>query len=331
MAAGALLLAERLWLVQPEGFTAFYQRLTDRRALRRLALGFGMVVLALVAVPLMVTVGEDEDAQLAADQPVRTLDTEHFRFSYHPAHEVQAHFIGREADQAYRRLRERLGAPAVEHIVADLTETSDDHLGIAGWKKMRLDIRPPKSEGLLRHLLYHETTHVLAAAVGDGISGARDAEARFFAEGLAEWVTYQLLGPTAAGGPRRDDARRVAGLAHGRFRLRFQDLLDPEDFVGPPRRVPAVRPGRGLGGGAGRDLRGRQPGEGAAGVRGGCPAAAARGRAVAQHACRPPAATWIGWSAATSRGCARPRPTPPPSPSPPAAWSASATASCCFN
>ena len=232
MAAGALLLAGRLWLVQPEGFTAFYQRLTGRRALRRLALGFGMLVLALLAVPMMVSVGEDEESQVATDQPVRSLDTEHFRFSYHPAQEVQAHFIGREADQAYRRVRERLGAPAVEHIVADLTETSDHHLGIAGWKKMRLDIRPPKSEGLLRHVLYHETTHVLAAAVAEGISGARDAEARFFAEGLAEWVSYQLLGPAAAGGPRRDDARRVAGLAHGRFRLRFQDLLDPEEFLG---------------------------------------------------------------------------------------------------
>ena len=180
---------------------------------------------------MMVSVGEDDETEGASDQPVRTLDTEHFRFSYHPAEEVQARFIGREADQAYRRVRERLGAPAVEHIVADLTETSDHHLGIAGWKKMRLDIRPPKSEGLLRHVLYHETTHVLATAVAQGISGERDAEARFFAEGLAEWVTYQLLGPAAEGAPRRDEARRIAGLAHGRFRLRFQDLLDPESFL----------------------------------------------------------------------------------------------------
>ena len=231
MAVGALLLAGRLWLVQPEGFTAFYLRLRERRALRRLALGAGMFVLALVAVPLMVSVGLDEAPEVGTDQPVRSLDTEHFRFSYHPGHEVQAHFIGREADQAYRRVRERLAAPAVEHIVADLTETSDEHLGIAGWKRMRLDIRPPKSEGLLRHVLYHETTHVLAAAMAEGISGPRDAEARFFAEGLAEWVTYQLLGPAAEGGRNRDDARRVAGLAHARFRLRFQDLLDPEDFI----------------------------------------------------------------------------------------------------
>ena len=96
---------------------------------------------------------------------------------------------------------------------------------------MRLDIRPPKSEGLLRHVLYHETTHVLATAVAEGISGERDAEARFFAEGLAEYVSYELLGPAAAGAPRREDARRIAGLAQARFRLRFQDLLDPEDFV----------------------------------------------------------------------------------------------------
>jgi len=231
MALAALLLAGRLWLVQPEVFTAFYQRLTGRKLVRRLALGLGMIALALVAVPLMVTMGQDDGSEAAADQPVRTLDTEHFRFSYHPADEVQARLIGREADAAYRRIRERLGAPAVEHIVADLTETSDHHLGIAGWKKMRLDIRPPKSEGLLRHVLYHETTHVLATAVAEGISGERDAEARFFAEGLAEYVSYELLGPAAAGAPRREDARRIAGLAHARFRLRFQDLLDPEDFL----------------------------------------------------------------------------------------------------
>jgi hypothetical protein len=230
LAAGALLLAGRLWLVQPEVFTAFYQRLTGHKLARRLALGLGMLVLALIAVSLMVSQGGDGGDDVP-DQPVRSLDTEHFQFSYHPAEEVQARFIGREADEAYRRVRERLGAPPVQHIVADLTETSDHHLGIAGWKKMRLDIRPPKSDGLLRHVLYHETTHVLAAAVAEQLSGERDAEARFFAEGLAEWVTYQLLGPAAAGAPRRDEARQIAGLAHRRFRLRFQDLLDPEAFL----------------------------------------------------------------------------------------------------
>ncbi len=55
MAAGALVLAARLWLVQPEVFTAFYQRLIGQRLVRRLALGFGMFALALVAVPMMVS------------------------------------------------------------------------------------------------------------------------------------------------------------------------------------------------------------------------------------------------------------------------------------
>jgi hypothetical protein len=51
---------------------------------------------------------------------------------------------------------------------------------------------------------------------------------RFFDEGLAEHVAYALLPDR---GRERDEGRRIAALAHSRFHLRFEDLLDPEAFM----------------------------------------------------------------------------------------------------
>ena len=47
-------------------------------------------------------------------------------------------------------------------------------------------------------MLYHETTHVLAAAVAEG-RAERDAQARFFAEGLAEYLAYRAAAASAEG------------------------------------------------------------------------------------------------------------------------------------
>src|SRR5262249_14864807 len=128
----------------------------------------------------------------------------------------------------YARVREWLGAPDVERIVADLTDQSSEHAGLAGWKKLRLDVRPPKSNAMLVHALYHETSHVFAAALSEGTPDRRRMAMRFFDEGLAEHVAWQLL---PDGASARDEARRIAALAHSRFHLRFEDLLEPEAFL----------------------------------------------------------------------------------------------------
>ena len=76
---------------------------------------------------------------------------------------------------------------------------------------------------MLRFALYHELTHVFAAALDEGISANRDAEARFFQEGLANHVAYELLGAPE----KRAHDRLVAAAARAQLHIHFEDLLDP--------------------------------------------------------------------------------------------------------
>jgi hypothetical protein len=235
MAAACLVAAERLWLGRQERFTAFYDRLAGSVGLRRLAAVGGVTLAVLVVVGLMLSAGRDAPADKTKgvgetqDARVLSFDTKHFHFTYREPQAERARVIIRAADGAYDEIKRWLDAPDVDTIVADLTEQSDEHLGIAGWTKMRLNLsRTEEPEALLRHVLYHETTHVFAAAIGEGMSSARSNQSRFFAEGLAEYVAYELRDELR---DERERARRAAALAHRRYRIRFPDLLEPTTFL----------------------------------------------------------------------------------------------------
>jgi len=233
MAAVCLVAAERLWLGRQERFTAFYERLSGSAGLRRLGAVTGVTLVVLMVVGLMLGSRDKPDKVKSGDEKhdarVLTFDTKHFHFTYREPQADRALVIVRAADGAYDEIKRFLGAPDVDTIVGDLTEQSDEHLGIAGWTKMRLNLaRPDEPPALLRHVLYHETTHVFAAALGEGMSAQRSNQSRFFAEGLAEYVAYELRDELR---DEREAARRVAALAHRRYRMRFADLLDPTKFL----------------------------------------------------------------------------------------------------
>jgi hypothetical protein len=225
MAALALALAARFWLADSTGFAGFYDQLRRRAGLRRTGVVLGLLAATLVSGALMVAwVDSPPSADEGQAQRTLTFETERFHFTYREGRSAQAMIVIREADRAYRRVRTWLPGADGDRIVADLTDASSEHLGIAGWKKMRLDLRP-RSPALLRHVLYHETTHVLAAHEGE--PPARQAALRFFSEGLAEYVAYELE-PMPE---QRDHARRIAALARAQYQLHLEDLMDPTAFV----------------------------------------------------------------------------------------------------
>jgi hypothetical protein len=229
LSALALALAARLWLADPDRTAAFFERWRARSSLRRVLIGLGLIAGALLAAYLIAgrNAGEQATEPAPRERPLAVLETAHFRFSYWPEREAEARLVAREADEAYRRLRAWLPGASPESIVVDLTEVSDEHQGIAGWKTMRMDVTGDKPPELLEHVLYHETTHVLAAALAEGTSEERQAGLRFFSEGLAEYLAFELLGER----PARQLGRQVAALATHRYRLRWEDLLDPVRFL----------------------------------------------------------------------------------------------------
>jgi hypothetical protein len=234
-ATAVALAAARLWSSDGQGrISALVARVRVGPRLRRLGLAAAMLALALGLGGLVggaMDEEEEEDDPASGARQARAgtavLQTKHFHFTYRPAAEANARFLAGEAEMAYARVRDWLGAPAIDTIVADLTDESPEHAGIAGWKKIRMDIRPPKSRPFLRHVLYHETTHVFSAALAAGWSDARHEAERAFLEGLAEHVAFDLLGMEK----ERQEARALAAAAHARFRIRFEDLLDPAAFL----------------------------------------------------------------------------------------------------
>jgi hypothetical protein len=223
MAALSLALAARFWLSDHEGFAGFYERLRKQAALRRVGVILGLLAAALVSAAIVTGPFEGPTPDRFGGGRTVVFETQHFHFTYRAGREEQARIVISEADRAYQRVRQWLpgtGGP----IVADLTEASSEHLGIAGWQKMRIDLRP-KSPALLRHVLYHETTHVLATLASE--VPQRQAQLRFFGEGLAEYVAYELNGEP---GPR-EHARLIAALARSRFQIHVEDLMDPATFV----------------------------------------------------------------------------------------------------
>ncbi len=236
MSALSLAAAAHLWLGRHEAFAAFYERLRARRRLWRL----GMALL--LATGMLATVGlvkpEHGAGKGANDDPeLGHIETKHVRFTYHPQHEAQAKFLAGEADRAYVRVRDWLRAPDVETIVADLTDESTEHLGVAGWKKLRIDVRPPTPRAMLRFVFHHELTHVFAAALAEGIPAKRDAEARFFNEGLANYVAYELR--RFAGQARARSAGR--GRQQGAVSARLRSVARPGVIPRALRRAPPLR------------------------------------------------------------------------------------------
>ncbi|HXU81443.1 MAG TPA: ABC transporter permease [Polyangia bacterium] len=228
MAALSLALAARLWLSDAGGFAGFYDQLRKQVGLRRAGVALGLLAATLASGALMlVWVEAPPSDEPGLSQRTLTFETERFHFTYREGRADRAMVIIREADRAYRRVRTWLPGPdgdGGDRIVADLTDASSEHLGIAGWKKLRIDLRP-SSPALLRHVLYHETSHVLAAQPGE--LPERQAGLRFFSEGLAEYVAYELEPQPE----EREHARRMAALARTRYQLHVEDLMSPGAFV----------------------------------------------------------------------------------------------------
>ena len=239
LGAAALALAHRLWLTRTERFALTYERLTNSAWLRRGALVGGLLMAVLVAVGLgtqSFDAGSAEDADDAeSEQRTATLETRHFHFTYRVVDADRARFVATMADEAYQSVRQRLGATGAPtaKVVADLTQQSSDHAGLAGWQRMRMDIGARHSPAFLRHVLYHEVAHVVAGGLApDAAEGGDDVRKnalRFFDEGLAEHLAFDLLSP--AGDKARKHARLLAASWRRRFQIHLEALQDPATFT----------------------------------------------------------------------------------------------------
>lgn len=169
---------------------------------------------------------EDEPKEGGVQYPsyaTARLATEHYNFTFPVSLRQRALKLAARADEIYGHDLSMLGNPDREApIIADLTDVSGEHLGIASTEKLRMDIAQNEEPELLEHVLSHETSHVLCRR----LSGRRGKDysnaLAFFNEGTAEYVAFSLVKSS------RDlrGARRQAVAMKMRHELTFAQVAD---------------------------------------------------------------------------------------------------------
>src|SRR5690606_1864475 len=144
--------------------------------------------------------------------------TERYRLTVPSALSARAAPLIADADRLHEAVRVRLGADVGPVLVADLTDTSSEHLGLTSWTTLRVALAGARDPAQLRRTFTHETAHAFQHRLTDGRGAGRAT--RFFMEGSAEHLAQ-------AGVPdpeELDRVRLVAAATWTRHRMRFEDL-----------------------------------------------------------------------------------------------------------
>ncbi len=216
-----LTVASAMWMGPSEQFSNFYSHARNRVIVKILLWGgiVGLVILGVVLLGPPDDVEETEPVQYVWFSSAR-LDTEHYQFVYPSNLRDRALQVANAADATYTHVRGVLGATNDLKIVADLTESSAEHAGIASWKKLRMDIQDEKDRQGRLHVLCHETTHIFAYAESDKRIQDHSESTLFFNEGLAEYTAFRFVeSPTDVA-----ESRRIAAASWERHDIKFEDL-----------------------------------------------------------------------------------------------------------
>lgn len=133
--------------------------------------------------------GEAENSQT-----LQSINTANFVIFHYAQDQEPAHLLSTEAEPLLQEIKELLGASEIAKTQVDLTGESPNHLGIAGWKRLRINSSSLVNAEERHHVFVHELAHVIAAQQSDGMLDDHSNYTKFFNEGLAEWVSFELLG-----------------------------------------------------------------------------------------------------------------------------------------
>lgn len=248
VAGGAAAAGYALWLGDFERLRATLAAQT-----RAATVGFGcLVALAVVAglgVSIFLAVREYQGAPPpdpdAVPEPTgiafRTASarTAHYDFVHPENLRAEALALTTRADAILEAAADTLGAERLPRVTVDLAEESAHHEGIAASTRIRMGLLG-QARWRLAHVLAHESTHVLENEESRLRLAEHAATMRFFVEGSAEWVAFEVCTdaerPIGSEDERVEEralraaSRVVAAVAVERHEIRFEDVLDDERF-----------------------------------------------------------------------------------------------------
>lgn len=221
-----LAMAERLWSGRGGQATRAYA--DAAKALPgRFALGCaGFLIVIFLSIAMMGGEAPEEETETFQSFQTARLSTSHYQFTFPVNLRSRAVELAGSADRIYQRAVEVLDAPSGPPIVADLTDVSYAHLGIASKGKMRVDITQDGDRSLLEHVLFHETCHVLAHRIAGQRLQDYAAAASFFCEGSSEFAAFENITSKRS----RRASRQHAVALWSRHKIKFNDLTDPDQF-----------------------------------------------------------------------------------------------------
>lgn len=219
----ALALSQALWSRRGHQLTRAFIDLRDTRW-KRFGCGcltFLMFFFMLIYWSVGTEPSEEEEESVYPSFQTARIETEFYNFTFPVNLRGRALELAREADPLYSEARARLGVEHTGIVVADLTDVSFEHLGIASREKIRMDITQHQEPALLRHVLFHESVHVLMRRVGGRRWVDFSGYTSFFDEGAAEFLAYESVNSSRD----RAMARRHAIATYHRHKLRFKELV----------------------------------------------------------------------------------------------------------
>ncbi len=141
----------------------------------------------------------------------------------HPANlRERAAALAEHSSEVHEKVRAFFEAEPAGEIVVDLNSPLRHVLATANWKRVNMSIVDTPELDEQTAVLGHELTHVYIDAVSDGRLKKVFNSARFFHEGLATFVEYQLFRP-----PEAIFAQHLAAAAaYQRKSAEFEKLID---------------------------------------------------------------------------------------------------------
>jgi hypothetical protein len=231
VALGFAALAGWVWVGSGARIADAMSRLTQRPGSKLLfALPFGVLA---VTLGYYATLGQIDDAPAPTTRvaPVKLqearLETRRYEFRYPSELRPVVERLAAPADELHEALAARLGAPLRdERVVVDLMQTSPTHAGSATWESIRLDLSNRADERELSRVLVHESVHVLAQRATDRRITEHDQALDFFNEGLAEYLSLELVPDESYRHARWFEA----ALSRRRYPIEFADLVSFQAF-----------------------------------------------------------------------------------------------------
>ena len=192
------------------------------KVLKIVASVFGFVFMAMVLVGQVL-----QNAQVVEERATENLLTDHYRFIFLTADKVRAEKLHASAEQHYQQLRVLLNASEEPVIHVNMTSESEHAAGLAQWKTIKMGLSGGESPDRYARVLNHETAHVFQSVESNRAFQAYFNSTRFFIEGMANYVSFEIV-PQAN---TRKQNRDIAAVSWQRQNIQFEDMANSTAFA----------------------------------------------------------------------------------------------------